>query len=456
MISSRFMYRLSINQFATFQKQDRVRPVSPRPKTEMVPIGSRLVLVMVGLSLPISIRFMGELYAGELFLLLFVAGQLVFRPRTLSQWPRYMQGVLLALVLMITGYMLSDAIAGTQPLNYLRGWARVFFLGVNIAGLYMIVRGSSDRLIWLTLGFAWSSVVIGIVALHSEPFVVAWKLDLGFPVTLATVSLLLLGRYSRRYMAPAALFALGALHLVLDSRSMGAGCILCACLQLSRVTQMRRWRLISYGVTMAILALGIGVVAYTYVEGSAEFAKRRLNSNNGRFAGLIISAREIAKSPVFGHGSWSGFDSGAVNLYQVELRKAGVKLLGKMDFIGAHSQVLQAWYEGGLLAVIFPFYFGFLLIKGMRAFRRKEVSLLSSALLIRLLLLNSSWSLMLSPLSGMHRIYIGLGISGVTVALKAAEVRERVALRPSLNVHGAPSRMFSRPWIYADRRNIRA
>jgi hypothetical protein len=418
-------------------------------------LSSRLVLVMVGLSLPISMTFVGELYAGELFLLLLMAGQLVCKPQTVSQWPRHIQAALLATALMLIGYMLSDAIAGTQPVNYLRGWAKVFFLGVNIAGLYMLVRGSSDRFAWLTLGLACSSVAVGIVALRSEPFLVAWKLDLGYPVTLATVSFLVLGRYSRRYLAPAALFGLGALHVILDSRSMGAGCILCACLQLSRVTQMRRWKLISYGVTVAILALGAGVVAFTYMEGSAEFAKRRLTSNVGRTAGLIIGAREIAKSPVFGHGSWSGFDSGAVDRYEADLRKAGVKILGKMDFIGAHSQLLQAWYEGGVLAAIFPFYFGFLLIKGMRAFRKKEVPLLNSALLIRLFLLNSSWSLLLSPLSGIHRIYIALSISGVAVALKTAGIRERGLPPSSFHIYAAQSRSLSKQWIHSHRGNIR-
>jgi hypothetical protein len=390
---------------------------SRRPNT--LSLASRFGLLLLGISLPISVHLVGEVFIGECILLLLVGAKVLARPDFVDRWPGYMKWLALTLGLSLLGYMISDYFAGTDTHNVLRGWARVFFTAVNILGLYMVVRASSARLIWVTLGFATSGMAVGVIELRRIAFLDVWKLQLGYTLTLSVVCVLILGKYSARYLAPIALVALGTLDIILDSRSMGAVCIVCGCLQLSRLANMRRWRLISHVGTIFILTAGISLIAYSYFAGSAEFSKRRAESNSGRYKGLEIALGEIAKSPFLGHGSWSSFDGAAVEVLEGSLRQAGVKHALNVDNVGAHSQILQVWFEGGLLALPFPVCIGILLIKGMQAFRTGAVADLQSALLLRLFLFGSSWNLLFSPLQGIHRIYLAFGIVAVAVALKA-------------------------------------
>ncbi len=327
---------------------------------------------------------------------------------------------------------MSDYAVGTAPENLLRGWSRLGFIAVDTAGLYMLVRRSSIRLIWLVLGYACSGIIVGALALRHDPFLPVWKLQLGYSVTLAGLCILLLVRTSRRYVAPMALLAIGFLHVLVDCRSMGAVCIFCACLQLSKVTQIRRWQLISYGATILVLALGAGFLAYAYRSGGAEFASRRLESDHERLAGILIGVREIAHSPFLGHGSWAGYTDAALAAYKASLkRKELLRYKLTKENVSTHSEMLQLWFEGGLLGVAFALCFGVLLVRAMHAFSTEGVASLPAALLVRLFVLTSVWALLLSPLGGGQRLLIALTVAATSIVLR----RRVIVVGSSLRSH---------------------
>jgi hypothetical protein len=400
--------------------QPKVAALNSRIRSREVTIGSACLLVTIGLCLPISINIVGELFVGEILLLLVIVGQIVCRPNTFGRWPGHMKWLAISLGLSMTGYIVSDYAAGTEPHDFLRGWARIIFIAIDASGLYVLIRGSSTRLLCVAGGFSLSSVILGLIALNEKSLFQVWKFQLGYPLTLGVIAVLLLLKPSRKYLAPLCLFTFGALDVLLDCRSMGAVSILCACLQLSGVMKSARWRLVSHGVTVTVLTVGAATVAYVYVAGAGEFHTRRAESNSERLAGLIIGVREIARSPFIGHGSWAGYTDASLAAYKSGVHNRDLlKYKLTKETVGTHSQVLQLWFEGGIFGVSFGVWFGVILIKAMRAFRADGAGDLPAALLVRMLILSSTWALLLSPLASFERIQIALTIAAISVVLKS-------------------------------------
>jgi hypothetical protein len=394
-----------------------------------ISLGARLFLLFIGMSLPLKVHFIGELFIGELLLLLFVAAQLVCSPRRIGRWPDYLKWLIVSLLVSTLGYVLSDAIAGTEMTNLLRGWSKLFFTAVDVIAVYMLVRSSSIRLIWLVIGVSCSGVALGLMQLRHEALLNVWKIDLGFPFALLAVAAALVAPHARRYVAPLCLVCIGALSISLDCRSMGAAFIACGCLQLAKSTEMKRWKLVSYIVTAAVLATGIGLVGYMYYTGVKEFGRRRSESNSGRLAGLTVAAKAIVASPFVGHGSWSGFTDDALAAYRGSIRRAGMDpAQGESNFVGAHSAILQFWFEGGLLGAAFPFYVGMLLVRGALAFRKPGVANISAALLARLFVFDGLWSLLFSPYGGIMRMHMALTIAALSVLFSASNAFKTTAV----------------------------
>ena len=75
-----------------------------------------------------------------------------------------------------------------------------------------------------------------------------------------------------------------------------------------------------------------------------------------------------------------------------------------------HSQILQAWIEGGLLAAIFFIIFGYQLFIGVKeTILNRKLDRFTA--LYTFLLLQSAWHLMMSPYAGHHRLMIALSIA---------------------------------------------
>jgi O-antigen ligase len=157
------------------------------------------------------------------------------------------------------------------------------------------------------------------------------------------------------------------------------------------------------------------------VKVDAETAVRRQESNVGRYVGLMVAGRAIVDSPILGYGSWSG-DRRYVEILNRELSSAaygtGFRVEKRIESLLPHSQVLQAWVEGGLLGALFFFFYGAQLLVGLRCLAFQHVPGRLTPLYL-FFVVSGLWNLLASPFLGVHRVYIACAIA--TLALLSRE-----------------------------------
>ena len=128
--------------------------------------------------------------------------------------------------------------------------------------------------------------------------------------------------------------------------------------------------------------------------------------------GIGISA--ISESPLIGYGSWGeGTGEFADKLYKElasEMYDLGLSNWRRSDIFTPHSQLLQSWMEGGLLAAAFFIFLGYQLYLGLKyVFFNKNLD--HFVPLYSYFLVLDAWHLIMSPYSGSHRIFIALAIA---------------------------------------------
>jgi len=378
------------------------------------------------LALPIGM--VGTIYAGEVLLLVWL---LLFLPASLQRikrWPRYLKVTAFALVLLLFGYMISDLLARTATDDLLRGWAKVTFMGVDVFGLVVVVSTSHRRLLALAFGYASAGLVAGVPVLAQGEFSSAWKTSVGYPVSVGIIALLSITPRLPRGLVGLLLFGLGIFHILVDFRSVGVMCVVIGCVTVSTSLPRGRWPLRG-GLANALMVI-LGVLAITYaLQRSDGFSKRREAADVWRLAALEVSARAITESPLVGHGSWAS-SAELLDSVRSARRDRGSTMGFDTENFQAHSQILQMWFEGGLLALMFPVTLGCVLTKGLWAVWRHlrkgrgQVSLTSFWLVI------AACNLLFSPFNGYHRIDIALAVAATVVMTVQAR-------RPVLFLHKA-------------------
>lgn len=331
---------------------------------------------------------------------------------------RVLRLVLLAGVLMLAGYALSDLIAGTAPWQYLRGWGRVTMLTAAAIALIAIVAQSPRNLWWLCLGFA-AGTLVELVLGGVPPG--RWKIGYGEPVALTAVTL---GALAPVPVGALAVVGLGVLSVLLDYRSLGAALVLVGgSLLWRRYGPARRAaRTLRGGAFALVGVLCAGALAFALAASDEAFAERRKESNVTRFAVMAIAAQAIADSPVFGLGSWTADERYTRLIREREQQISHLlrKRIRLSDSLIPHSQFMQAWLEGGVLAAVFFGMYGMqLAAAAWWLVRRHSPGALSPLHLF--LVYFGLWNLAASPFLGVTRFYIAAAFA--SIALLAAERR---------------------------------
>ncbi|MDR2214536.1 MAG: O-antigen ligase family protein [Nevskiaceae bacterium] len=385
-------------------------------------IGLRVAMFVCGVSSAFSLSLMGELFWAELLLPLVALIVLIARPPRALFANGTFRLLMLGVVLLLLGYLIADLVAGTPRDMYLRGWARVVVLGTNAFSL--CVAGYTDRRsLWaFCVGVGLGG--IALAGLHGVPLS-QWKLGYGGPSAMAATSF---AGLLPPWMASLAVGALGGISMLLDYRSLGALLMLVALavfLRARNVELRRLWR------NLPLILVGFGVVAIVAIRlmevSQDQNMLRREVSDVSRFASLRIGVRAIADSPLMGRGSWGqGTQDYADMLYDEtvdDMLAAGAgDMLRRGEAFNAHSQILQSWMEGGLLAASFFIIYIVALIRSLyyQALARPVDYLTPLALYV---MVNSLWHSVMSPFLGSHRLTIALGVAFLVVL--SAEVRSR-------------------------------
>jgi hypothetical protein len=379
-----------------------------------------LVAFLSGLISSVPINLLGQVYLGELILAL-LCGLLIadkcFHPSLIKKnslhEPVFL-AFIVALGVTLLGLILTDFWANSSTSNYLRGWARLVFLGSAMISLSFLGLQSRWNLWWHSLGLGCGGLIYSIQA-GSLINPINWKVNAAVPVTLL---LLCVVSFTNARIASAAIVALGVVNVALDYRSLGLLCVVLAAIVWSKaslkVSKMQIFQL----ATALCLALIMLTLAYSITQ--ETYAQRRTESNSGRFASIQVSVEAILRSPLLGHGSWAT-DRSLANLY-LDLSGSRNRSFGSSDrllaqtSIPSHSQFLQAWVEGGILGTTFFAFLGYRLISSAHylTFVKRFDPLLP---LFLFNLLNSTWNLVSSPFGGSHRVTIAVAVATICVIL---------------------------------------
>jgi hypothetical protein len=374
----------------------------------------------------VRIRLIGELFVIELIL----AASVMFYVLRYKRLPleKPLGYVIFLLALWLYGQVLTDIYRETAFVDYARGWARIFFTGLNLLGLYLLVGVDAVRVRSAFLGLVVGQIIGYFVAptlyAHSMP----WKFGFAYPITTLAALIACSPQIRRHRLGPFCILgAMAALNLLLGARSLAGVCLISSFLTAivngdrGSTGTARRGRVLTVLLLGGLAAL-MGSYLYASLAASGRLGmsaqlKYEMQSK-GRYSFLlggrhqiVFSSLAIRDSPIVGHGSFAKGSS--------QIRDAGVARLedwgyehldpvdDQMDLLPTHSCIFGMWVDAGILAVPFWLLFLVLLWRGcIRAIMWNGV-LASLQVFIAVAL---SWDVLFSPFGSDRRITIPLGI----------------------------------------------
>ncbi|MEZ5399685.1 MAG: O-antigen ligase family protein [Bryobacteraceae bacterium] len=335
--------------------------------------------------------------------------------------------------LMLISYTLSDLLTQNTWDNQLRGLARCFFLVSDTLGLWHLVRRDRRLISTLLVSLAVAQIAQTLLTEEHKMFVAEWKFGYALPVTILVLVILpALESRAQPRLTMAGLLAASVLHVYLDYRSLSGVCLVVWSIMVYRSLRSAARTTARPVLAGVLTAAALGLASTAYFASREDFSTRREAANAARLAGISAALDAITSSPVLGHGSWAYDGTFGLSFDDEYTRITGkryVDVAGYQEF-GAHSQLLQGWYEGGALAGLF---FGFLLIQLLRLLFFAATNAPDSAHLplFVLIMTLAVWHLLFSPFAGEHRFWLATAtiLMGLMQDSKATVERRRLFQR---------------------------
>lgn len=425
-----------------------IRAGSLRPNVVAV------LALICGALAPIKLAVVGDLFAPELMLPLvaLIAGLSANGGRVIRE-PIFL-AFLLAGFASLLGYVLSDLIQGSRPDQFLRGWGRVALVVSDFVCLAVILGQDRRNLWWFSLGsglgailFLW--LVEGMPLAH-------WKVGYADPVVQTSAAL---GAFLPAQISSLWIGGLGVFSVLSDFRSFAAICLAVAAMIWLRVGKRERSGSITRATVKVGMAGGVVLIVLSNLLSMTQdgSSSRRGASDAGRQAAFETGLEAISRSPLIGHGSWSenresakAYRKRADQLREAKGMESPKPQSGRIGF-NPHSQILHAWYEGGILGAAF---FIVMLVQIVRQGRWLLTGRRFDALtpLLLYLLLVTTWNFFMSPFGAGHRLGIAMGAAllvmlGIERRQVEAHMRAGASVleRPAGSVVAAPVGRRLRP-----------
>lgn len=393
----------------------------------------------------VTIEVLGRLYLTDLLLAGLLLFLLLHSGRRLSA--RLPCTAILLLVLWLLAQVVTDLIRGSVFHDYARGWAMIGFTLLNFCSLYLLLAGKPKRLVLFAAGAALGQIAGYFIAPSEYALGEPWKFGYGTGVSWLLVLLavgLAKGRRFGRLWPAAVLLLVALLNIFMGFRSAGGVAFLTACYLAaqalrgtrSTATRLRPRQLFVLGAFAVLGAWGV-LQLYEYsVEAGWLGAKARqkyemqASGKYGMLLGgrseILVSSLAVLESPVIGHGSWAK-DCRYASLYVELKREAGYfpGEEGEQCLIPAHSHLMGAWVQAGVLGAIFWLWVLTLPVQTLaRLYTTRERFTPLVALLAFLLL----WDIFFSPFGGDRRFmtpfYIVLMMSYLPAGTKRRSARQ--------------------------------
>ncbi len=356
---------------------------------------------LVGFTTPFTIQAAGNFPIAEAILLFAALASIGVRAIR-HRWPegasrtRVFTTLIILQIIGLGAYVVSDIYRDSAPTDYMRGWARMAFVAIDLIGLAFMIGSSWRRFVVIIAGWAFGQAACAII--FGPLFDDWWKFGFAEPVTF--IALIAVGRTNR---LPAAIVAvvLGILHIVLEFRSLGLECLMVA-ISLYLIRLPRLWR---YAAVFAMLA-SIGLALSGLFDERVQKGISKHVSDAERRAMMEVAAESFADSPIIGQGSW--FSTGVMRR-RIEERYIALSenfngyTEEQEHDLAVHSQLLTALAEGGIFGGSFFIAYGLLLMWAMAYCLRSSRPQQAIVLMI---LIEGLWNLAIAPFSGPARVQI--------------------------------------------------
>jgi O-antigen ligase len=386
------------------------------------------IALVSGLTSLIEFKILGQLFLGEVILAV-LGFILLLNQFTPSARPIHKNILndslfikfLMALCVSFIGFIISDFWVNSPPSDYLRGWAKIIFLILDMVALSFCGWQSRWNLWWFSLGIGLSIITSKQL---TTSFVADWKVVYAEP---ASFLVLCLAPFLKSPFSLIGIGGLGVINILLDYRSFGLIFILVATLAWAKEQSNSQPRKQMLKLLLSI-ALAGSLLLSLYQFTQDEFSDRREESNIARFGGIQVAIEAIAESPIIGHGSWAKSDALAerfLNLTDGDRSFGSVDRIYAQQIIPTHSQILQVWVEGGILGTTFFIFYGYKLVTSIVYYVKSNYDNVFFALFL-FSLVNSLWHLCLSPFASTQRMSIALAVSVICLINKDKERKERL------------------------------
>lgn len=391
-----------------------------------------LLAALLGFGSQMSVELVGQLIVSEMLALPAALGLLIVSPQRLFRNKEFRLFFLLALA-MLLGYLMAMVIAGAPMAFVAKRLANVVFMLVSLFTLCHLFL--NDRRAILAYLIASGLAAIAVSLNDRLPVTITtWKRNYagGFSSLAIALSCLLPPLMQRGSYVLASL-----VHFTMNARS-AAGMFLLAVGSSFAKQFTQRMRHKGFAVAAVALVLGGSLVGLVQLKKAFEELNRdkglayQIDSKAMRMAALQVAFETILDSPVFGHGNP---EQDAVldrklakKIVENYATEKGPKpdLTKDVKFI-AHSKVLDAWLEGGILGALF-FFVLFYRVGMAYAFALFARPADRFSTLYFYLCVHGMWHTLFSPFKGINRIG-----TAMTIAFLCVVWQERAMLL------GAPS-----------------
>jgi hypothetical protein len=337
--------------------------------------GGRLadaLVFIIPLSQFVEFDIVGRLFAPDILLLALLPFVLLSKGHVLYQ--RLPRTFLVMGLVWLLAQVATDLVLATPFEDYARGWAMIAFTLTNFSVLYVLLFRNARRIVMYALGSTIGNLLVYF--LHPSAFAVGdpWKFGYGFEITAFLVLLATFPSVRSKSLATGAILAFAAaLNIYNGARSLGGACFLVGTYllmqQIPRARREQRSPMTFAGALFMCTLLALSAVGvlqvYQYCAGNgllgyAAQQKYEMQSS-GRYGvlvggrgDLLVGLEAALDSPIVGHGSWAK-DWRYASQEDAMVKGLGYQTLGGANswLIPAHSQLVGAWVDAGILGTIF-------------------------------------------------------------------------------------------------------
>ncbi len=408
------------------------RPGSSSLRLNAVSVGADILAFSIGLSGSFMVKIVGELPVSEALILLVLPVLLVMHGRRVVR-PR-MKIIFLLLALWLFSQMLTDIYRGTATFDWVRSDANICFFALDLICVAVLLGRNERRKVIFIGAYAIGSLLATRYQPSQEAVQYPWKFGYAEGI-LSLVILVSCYFYSRHRYLIAGVFLAGimAVNLLKNYRSPVLVLLVVIALVMPLIPErIGRLRLLPRKGTglrvlvLATMALGAGAAAagliYWVTAAGLVGEEAQIKNQTEAQAGgglllggrpeILVSSQAVLDSPILGHGSYAR-DFKYIEMlndiearwgYRLDLRDVEQQGQG---LIPAHSHLMGAWVQAGILGAVFWAYVLWLSLKGIV---RVSMLLPPLAPLYAMMLVSFVWGIWFSPFASTERTQAALVI----------------------------------------------